>query len=379
MAGPAPVIWSQYEFEQETSPGKVRKALAAIDYLLVRWSMIKDGPSSDTRLEILRKLSRACVAYLAVKEAKKTKKEQSLFGRPSPRLLNRIDKVKQLAQQVFLRLAFERYSYQKGRTKKGQGLPSKLEGSLADLKGSYAHERANFQAIKQDQGLHGTATPINPQGASFVHQRFDPNAPGAAEAAAAAPPAIAALLAKGFNSLTLAEFNTLSAHFAAGGPTLGADQLVHFARKDERLREQMLVPEGGLLYNTRGELAELKWGAYAIDRYGNLFVEKANRSWQEGQRTAQFNHSTLCAGRAVICAGTIKVSKGLITYISNESGHYKPTTQQLINAIYTLSDEYTLPLLESVKEVEEMSAAGPVKHQGMLAFLGAHPELVADR
>jgi hypothetical protein len=366
MTAPTPAVWTAAQFKQETNPKNVRKALREIDELLGSWDTYHGGPPAK-RIDILRALARACVAYLQVKQSKKAKKEQALIGKPSPRLVNRLAKVRQLAQQVFVRLAFERFHYQKMTRSQVHGGPAKYQTQLAGLKGSYAHERSNFEAIKQGLGPAETQTPINPQGASFVHQRM-------AEAQAGVEPeAIAALLARPFDSLTLAEFNQLSTHFA-GGVHIGAEPLVHFARKDERLRELMLVPNDGLLYTTEGTRCDVGWSAYAIDKYGNLFIARANRTWKQGEQNAMFNHSTLCAGREVICAGEIRIKQGLIEYISNESGHYKPTAAQLANAINTLIEEYSLPLSQSVQDVVELTAQGnKVTHKSVRAFIAAHP------
>jgi hypothetical protein len=376
MSAPAPDIWSAAQFKQETNPKSVRKALAGIDTQLQRWDANKGGPSTTVRIEILRAISQCCIAYLEVKEGKKAKQDNARFGKPSARLINRIDKVKRLAQQVFLRLAFERYKYQKVvRTQGGRGMPARVGTQLAGLKGSYAHERTNFDNIKQNQALAGTQTPIDPQGASYVHQRITEHEAGN-PGAGAAPPALVALLNKGFDNLTLNDFNTIQAHFAQGAQGLGALPNVHYARKDERLRDLMLVPEDGLLYTAQGKLCDIGWSAYAVDRYGNLLIARANRTWTHGLTNAQFNHSTLAAGGPVICAGEIKIKNGLIEYISNESGHYRPSAEQLANAIYTLAEEYTLPLVRSIQDVVELTAAGKVSHKGVLSFLAAHPNLV---
>jgi hypothetical protein len=39
---------------------------------------------------------------------------------------------------------------------------------------------------------------------------------------------------------------------------------------------------------------------------------------------SSFHHSTFVSGRAVRCAGMIKVKGGMVTFLSNNSGHYKP-------------------------------------------------------
>ena len=372
MAAVKPEIWSFDQFKTETNPKAVRKALSGIDEYLKEWAGMKDGRSIEQRLLHLRKIANACGDYLATKEGKQQKKAASRFGNPSARLVNRITKVKQLVGQVFLRMAFERYDYQK-EVRSGPG--TKLQGAAAQatgLKGSYAHERTNFVATKAGQNLAGTQTAVNPQGASFVHQKMAEHQAQPKQA----PANVIAMLNKDFDTLTLLEFNALQNHFSQGQQGLGHLPNVHFARKDERFRELMLVPLDGLLHMSDGSLCDVKWNAYALDIYGNLLVAKANKSWQHGASGAQFNHSTLAAGRDVICAGEIKIEKGLIGYISNESGHYKPTAAQLVNAILVLSEEYQLPLMESVTEVVDIGSGNKLTFNGVLPFLGANPGVI---
>ena len=52
----------------------------------------------------------------------------------------------------------------------------------------------------------------------------------------------------------------------------------------------------------------------------------------------QHNHSSLNAGNDVISAGEIEFLNGRITYISNESGHYKPSARDLQNCVRSLHD-----------------------------------------
>jgi hypothetical protein len=369
MSAVKPEIWTYDQFKTETNPKDVRKALAGIDALLKEWVGAKDGNSTERKVLILRRIARECVDYVTKKDAKRAKKAAARFGKPSARLVNRITKVKQLAGQTFLRLAFEQYEYQKAvRSGPGTKLGA-IAGNATSLKGSYAHERTNFNVIKNAQGLAGTQTAINPQGASFVHQKMEEHS----AAPKAAPPNIVAMLSKSFDTLTLQEFNTLQNHFSQGQQGLGHLPNVHFARKDERLREMMLVPVDGVLHMSDGGICNVKWNAYALDIYGNLLVAKANSSWNHGQSGAQFNHSTLAAGGDVICAGEIKIENGMIKYISNESGHYKPTAVQLASAILALVEEYQLPLLDTIQEVVDISSGNKLSYNSLLAFLATTP------
>jgi hypothetical protein len=373
MSAIKPEITTYEDFKRSTNPMFPRKSLAGVDDALKKWATVKDGASKDQRVKQLRVLANACVAYVSAKETKKQTKESAKGKKPSDRLLNRMARVKALTGETFLRLAFEQYDYQKSVAGGAQHQNLAVaRTNLADLKGTYKHERSNFVNTKALSGLKGTQTAINPQGASFVHQKIDENKAVPMQV----PANIAAMLTKGFDHLSLNEFNALQSHFSQGQQGLGHLPNVHFARKDERFRELMLVPLDGLLRTSSGDVCDVKWNAYALDCYGNLLVAKANRSWTHGQSGAQFNHSTLAAGRDVICAGEIKIEKGLIKYISNESGHYKPTSAQLANAILVLSEEYLLPVFDSLEEIVDVSSGAKVSYNTTLSFMATNPGLV---
>jgi hypothetical protein len=370
MSSYAPEIWTQTTFQAQTDPKAVRKRLAEIDDLLRDWVPLKTAvaaTSREERVKCLQKLAGACMRYLEEKEAKKQKKDTAFFGKPSARLLNRIDKVKILMGQVFLRLAYERYEYQKNAAGSVHKNLTAARQQLSGLKGSYQHERTDFQTVKARDGLAGTTTAINPVGASFVHKVLDQKD----NLSEGAPPTIVALLNKSFDTLTYAEFETLNRHFVGNLNIMGATPNVHFARKEERLRHMMLVPLDGVLRTITGDICNMGWAGYALDSYGNLLVSKANAEWQGGPGGAQFNHSTLAAGRDVICAGEMRIAKGLIKYISNESGHYQPTASQLANAILVLQEEYGLPILGSLEEVVDISSGQKIsiKPAEVMAFV----------
>ncbi len=50
-----------------------------------------------------------------------------------------------------------------------------------------------------------------------------------------------------------------------------------------------------------------------------------------------FFHSSYLAGNAVLCTGTILVQAGVVRAIRNDSGHYQPTLENLVNVAQTLS------------------------------------------
>jgi hypothetical protein len=77
---------------------------------------------------------------------------------------------------------------------------------------------------------------------------------------------------------------------------------------------------------------------YACDRYGSLFIVKLG-AFDGAGTTVQLNHSTLCAGRDVFCAGTISIKNGQLWGVTNNSGHYRPDTDALARFLRKLQNE----------------------------------------
>jgi hypothetical protein len=80
--------------------------------------------------------------------------------------------------------------------------------------------------------------------------------------------------------------------------------------------------------NAQGSLPAI----WAMDLSGRLYVSSI-------QQPGLFNHSSLLAGRSVICAGEIIIIDGKIKYISNRSGHYQPPDKTLNIAIDKLREK----------------------------------------
>lgn len=112
---------------------------------------------------------------------------------------------------------------------------------------------------------------------------------------------------------------------------------VLYLSKIRRL-QYMVIIQGGLMTRPDGSLItllpggtlddELDSGGYAIDKYGNLFITR--KIDHAGQ---QINHTTLCAGNEVLCAGTMSIKQGKLRVVTNGSGHYQPTTAHLLQAL----------------------------------------------
>jgi hypothetical protein len=53
--------------------------------------------------------------------------------------------------------------------------------------------------------------------------------------------------------------------------------------------------------------------------------------------SSNFYHSSYLAGQTVLCAGEMKIINGIITEVTNDSGHYQPSLTHLVNVLETLS------------------------------------------
>jgi hypothetical protein len=91
---------------------------------------------------------------------------------------------------------------------------------------------------------------------------------------------------------------------------------------------------------------------FACDRYGNLFVVKNDMKDTSGNYI-QINHSTLVSGRDVLCAGTISIKGGKLKGVSNSSGHYTPSTQELTNFLKLLQTDGGVTLDASVVVIDK--------------------------
>ena len=317
-----------------------RKSLGDVDSALENWHK-----HYRYNLHLIHKglveLGAHCTAYLQTKRAKLAGEK-----RPSGLLKKRIKAVEILAHQNYVRLAYHHHETMKQLENKRPGHQQTALGQAtrAGMQAGYQHERTQFEQM-------GKAT--NPLGASFVEsEQHAARNPANLQAAGVQLPAnISALVQKPFGNLSFEEFRILNAFFGVHQVSGAHKQLVSFARKDERLRELMLIPINGVLFNTKGEKPS-GFFIYALDKHGNLMAESSGADY--GQ--SNLNHSTLCAGREVICAGEIGLQNGHVTVISNQSGHYKPNAARLGQAIQILNEEYHLNLGQHLTEIGEMEA-----------------------
>lgn len=86
----------------------------------------------------------------------------------------------------------------------------------------------------------------------------------------------------------------------------------------------VIACNGQTPYSTKGRTV-----MYVLDTANHLYIADGIRVGN-----GSFNHSSMLAGAPVLCAGEVKVSDaGHLTYIDNNSGHYKPDTTALLGAV----------------------------------------------
>lgn len=104
----------------------------------------------------------------------------------------------------------------------------------------------------------------------------------------------------------------------------------------------MVVIRNGRFYNYKTNAListhPLNWQSggpeepYAMDTDERLYCTQK-------KRFGTFNHSSFLSGHPVICAGTLCIQNGNLTAIDNNSGHYKPGTDNLVDCVAVLGSQ----------------------------------------
>ena len=277
---------------------------------------------------------------------------------PTPNFTIRLRTVRQLVQEVtqdLTALGLDGQSIAKAALSFEKKKAAGKKGGLRALAKGYHFERKQFETAKK--GGVDKATAINPKGGSYVHETMKAavglrtNMALQREAGAnpqdtlalliSNPKQIKLLTTKHMENLSFSEYEEIF-QIADNFGNQNTPE-VNFVRKTDRVSKFLAWCERGLYYKQIG-LPHSSGGReiYAMDKYGNLITMKPDVRFAprtkafDTRGTVQHNHSSLNAGNDVISAGEIEFLNGRITYISNESGHYKPTARDLQNCVTSL-------------------------------------------
>lgn len=309
MAAVEPTVWTLKEFKKQSTPSDIRKRGRGPHLQLID-RCVEDFHKHRTTLIWAEKKKRAydivqaCRLWIANK-ANKT----------STNTANRRTAVNTLGAQAWAYLQYWEFEHRKAIEQTTQG----LQGQGHALRPGYAPERTMYlQSGKNYQPISG----------SYMHE------------AAEDPRAAALIGAKTFSQLTVMDYHQLDQNFngmvaAPGSPPAQVNRRVMFLPKQERMKLLLMVMSGELWSEYNTPYDTFAGRAYVMDEYGNLYSTEAVLT--KPGSGLNFNHSTLNAGKDVICAGIIEVKKGKLRSINNNSGHYKPTRQNLHNAMLVLN------------------------------------------
>ena len=297
MSALPPPLCTLHQFKAQTGStglfAKGRGLLSIIDDELTTWN---NGNCVGERKKTLVNIIAACRQWLNVKQ-----------GKTTALALQRGAAVTALAQQAFARLQYEYFEMRKR---------AQPNHRLRGLQGGYGHERSTYVNSGKMVAVSGSTASALIKNAPIVGIQNVPQ----------------------FDNMTENEFTHLVNTYAPG--QLFQTQ-VHFFTKQERigrlavvLNHQLYIGPD-LLLDTNGH----DW-AWVMDGYGNLYttdhhVEEGNLGQHE-----RFNHSTLNAGKDVVCAGILQAAQGHLTYLDNASGHYRPRRKNVVEALKILKDSH---------------------------------------
>jgi hypothetical protein len=295
MSATAPVLWTLHEFKVQTGStglfGKGRGLLSIIDDELRTWN---NGNCVGQRKRTLVSMIAACRQWLQVKQ-----------GKTTALALQRGVAVNTLAQQAFARLQFEHFEMRKR---------SQPNYNVRGLQGGYGHERTTYVNSNKTVALSGSTV------SSLIHNA----------------PVIGINPVPQFNNMTTNEFTQLVNNYAPG---MALPTEVHFFTKQDRIGRlavvlnHLLYTGPNLLLDTNGN----DW-AWVMDGYGNLYTTDHHVEEDSLGQHERFNHSTLNAGKDVVCAGILQADQGYLTYLDNASGHYKPQRANVVEALQIIKD-----------------------------------------
>lgn len=89
------------------------------------------------------------------------------------------------------------------------------------------------------------------------------------------------------------------------------------------------------------------YAGFALSMGRELFMAHHRGSFDKDN----FFHSSYLSGNSVLCTGTLKIVNGRVKAIRNDSGHYQPTLDHLVNVLQTLAMHGVKPADVTVRAV----------------------------
>ena len=141
---------------------------------------------------------------------------------------------------------------------------------------------------------------------------------------------------------------------------------------DAELRQQNateITIVGGRLFTSNGQPLDTAkmvthfsgpgFGIYVMSNTGRLYVQSHS--------VGHYHHSSLLAGSPVACAGELKVTNGIMSWLSNKSGHYTPGRGHLLQVLGMLQTKGS----DLSFSLDFMSANGKVNYINVESFMVA--------
>ena len=143
-----------------------------------------------------------------------------------------------------------------------------------------------------------------------------------------------------------------------------------YLQKRERISYRVQVWPDGFLHRAGQEFPHESPAnereLYAMDDMELLYT--ANAPALGGT----FHHSSFLSGKPVLCAGEIEIRNGRVRYVDNGSGHYRPTTQQLLQCLNVLENRYRVDL-NSVQIMDHSQLNAQWQSAAIFKSLGGAP------
>jgi hypothetical protein len=136
------------------------------------------------------------------------------------------------------------------------------------------------------------------------------------------------------------------------------DRKVDYDDAPESQEKTRVEFRGGLLYrspthdqadepaDTRDSVTHFSGLGYEI-----FVVDEQNVMHMASHKVGKYHHSSLLAGGTVSMAGELQVTKGKVTYLSNKSGHYLPSAENLVQLLHFLEKDQ-IPLDFEVADLQ---------------------------